>query len=119
MGGTLEKSTSFRIPAGLHRARWMAKAIYSLKIFLFRDQLKMSKKEQKGIKDICVFTVRIYVKYWYEAQSAPFAPGNDLQLLKDLKLYEDINPLISKVAIKKIMGQLWYLSEELVGKMKV
>lgn len=58
--------------------------------------------------------MRIYAKYWYGAQSAPSAPGNDLQLLKDLKLYEETNPKVSKVALK-IMSQLWYLSEELVG----
>lgn len=101
LGGSLEKATSFRTPAGLHRARWMAKAIYSLKIFLFQNQFKMSKKEQKGIKDICVFTVRLYLRHWYEASSAPLAPGNDLQLLKDLKRYEQVNPLVAKVATKK------------------
>lgn len=115
LGGTFEKPITFRAPAGLHRARWMAKAIYSLKIFLFRDQFAMSKKELQGIKDICLFTVRVYAKYWYTAPSAASAPGNDLQLLKDLKMYERINEKISKAALKKIMGQLWYLSEELVG----
>lgn len=92
LGGTVRNSTSFRAPAGLHRARWMAKAIYSLKFFLFKEQFKMSKKDEKGIRDIYLFTVRINAKYWYEAQSAPSAPANDLQLLKDLKLYEEINP---------------------------
>lgn len=29
-------------PGALHRARWMAKIIYSLKIFLFRKQFKLS-----------------------------------------------------------------------------
>lgn len=34
LGGVPEKGISFRAPAGLHRARWMAKAIYAFKIFL-------------------------------------------------------------------------------------
>lgn len=62
LGGIPEKGTSFRMQAGLHRARWMAKSIYCLKIFLFRHQFKLTKKEEKGIKDICNFTVTIYVK---------------------------------------------------------
>jgi len=32
LGGTLAKVVSFKAPAGLHQARWMAKAFYSLKI---------------------------------------------------------------------------------------
>lgn len=119
LGGIPEKGTSFRMPAGLHRARWMAKSIYCLKIllllFLFRHQFKLTKKEEKGIKDICNFTVTIYVKYWYQASVASSAPRNDLQLLKDLSLFENISPALSKVALKKILGHLWYLSEELIS----
>jgi len=32
LGGVPSRGVSFRVPAGLHRARWMAKAMYSLKI---------------------------------------------------------------------------------------
>jgi len=44
LGGVPKKGLSFRSPGGLHRARWMAKAIYSLKIYLFRGQFKLTKK---------------------------------------------------------------------------
>ncbi|GBP27014.1 hypothetical protein EVAR_11247_1 [Eumeta japonica] len=113
LGGIPEKGVSFRMPAGLHRARWMAKAIYCLKIFLFRHQFKLSKREETAIKEICVFTVSIYVKYWYQAPSACAAPRNDLQLLKDLVSFQNINKAMSQNAIHKILGHLWYLSEEL------
>ncbi|GBP33326.1 hypothetical protein EVAR_30915_1 [Eumeta japonica] len=114
LGGIPEKGVSFRMPAGLHRARWMAKAIYCLKIFLFLHQFKLSKREETAIKEICVFTVSIYVKYWYQAPSACAAPRNDLQLLKDLVSFQNINKAMSQNAIHKILGHLWYLSEELV-----
>jgi hypothetical protein len=55
LGGTPEKGISVRTPAGRHRARWMAKAIYSLKVYLFREQIKLTKREEKGIRKICVF----------------------------------------------------------------
>lgn len=115
LGGVSENQALFRMPAGLHRARWMAKAMYCLKIFLFRHQFKITKKEEKGIKDVCIFSVMIYIKYWYQACVASSAPRNDLQLLKDLIKFENINPALSKVALKKVMGHLWYLSEELVS----
>jgi len=39
----------FKIPGAMHRARWMAKVIYAIKIWIFRQQFKMSKKEEQGI----------------------------------------------------------------------
>ena len=35
-----------------HHARCMVKAIYSLKIYLFRDELTLTNKEKNGIRDI-------------------------------------------------------------------
>ena len=116
LGGTIPRGAfSFRAPAGLHRARWMAKAIYSLKIWMFRHQFQLTTKDETGIRDVCLFTVKIYIKYWFSASSAPMAPRNDLQLLHDLKDYEAHHHQIASIAMKKILGHLWYLSEELVA----
>ncbi|GBP85747.1 hypothetical protein EVAR_97243_1 [Eumeta japonica] len=109
------KGISFRAPAGLHRARWMAKAIYCLKLFMFRDQFKMTKRELKAITEVCVFVVMIYIRCWYQAPLATSAPRNDLWLLNNLKKFENINKAISKKALTKFLGHLWYLSEELVA----
>ncbi|GBO10223.1 hypothetical protein AVEN_115748-1 [Araneus ventricosus] len=49
-------------PGALHHARWMAKAIYSFKIFLFRQQLSLKMSEVNGLKNICLFLVTVYVK---------------------------------------------------------
>lgn len=115
LGGELENGVPFKKPAGPHRARWMAKSIYSLKIFLFREQFRLTKHEEKGLREICIFTVLIYIKYWFQAPSACSAPRNDLELLKDLKKYEDVNPVIARKAINKVCGHLWYVSEELIA----
>ena len=115
LGGKLAKGISFKAPAGLHRARWMAKAIYSLKIFLFKNQFELTDKEESAIRDICLFTVRLYVKVWFTAPVAPFAPRIDLQLLKDLVRYRENHQCVAAVALKKFLGHLWYLSEELVA----
>ena len=115
LGGTPSKGISFRAPAGLHQARWMAKAIYALKIWMFRSQFKLTKRQEKALADICQFTVIIYVKAWFQASSAPSAPRIDLQLLKDIYSYRKISESISKNALNKIIRHLWYLSEELVA----
>lgn len=115
LGGVPKKGISFRAPAGLHRARWIAKAIYSLKLFMFKDQFKLTKRELKAITEICVFVIAIYVRCWFQTPVACQAPRNDLWLLKELKSFKNVNKAISKVALRKILGHLWYLSEELVA----
>jgi len=38
LGGTPPRGIRFRYPGTIHRARWMARAIYSIKMWLFRKQ---------------------------------------------------------------------------------
>ena len=115
LGGVPSRGCSFKAPAGLHRARWMAKAIYSLKIWMLRSQFKMTKREEKGIADVCLFTVILYIKAWFRAPSAPSAPRVDLDLIKEIDKYKEQNQAVSQIAMKKILGHLWYLSEELIA----
>jgi hypothetical protein len=50
LGGTPGKGI-FRAPAGLHhQATWIAKTIYSLKGYIFREQFKLTKREEKFMK---------------------------------------------------------------------
>lgn len=67
------------------------------------------------MREICIFTVMIYIKYWFQASTSQSAPRNDLQLLKDLKAFESVNKNLATIALKKILNHLWYLSEELVS----
>jgi len=115
LGGTPQRGIHFMAPGAIHHARWMAKALYVLKIYLFRDQFRLTAYENRGIRDVCVFIVRLYVKAWFTAPDAISAPRNDLDFLQNLKAYEDINSAISKAAVTKFSGHLWYVSEELVA----
>jgi len=112
LGGIPVRGISFRVPGAIHHARWMSKAIYSLKICLFSEQFKLNSKEKNIIYDICIFIVRIYVKYWFLSPVAAFAPNLDLELFKNLILYKKIDPDISNITIKKLSGHLWYLTSE-------
>lgn len=106
---------SFRAPGAFHHARWMAKAIYCLKIYLFRDQFHLTARELNGIRDVCQFIVRLYVKAWFLAPLAASAPKHDLDFLISLHKYETIDKDISRVVLKKMCNHLWYLSKETVG----
>jgi len=93
----------------------MSKAIYCLKIFLFRQEYKLNKREYDSVADICIFIIRCYVKAWFNTPNACFAPRQDLQLLRDLYSYRTINEKLFEVTLKKFINHLWYLAPEAIG----
>lgn len=85
LGGDKEKNIRFRYPGAMHRARWMSKAIYSLKIWMFQNQFPMSPQEKKLVQDVCLFVVGVYKKYWFLSPLPAMAPRNDLEFLQSLE----------------------------------
>ncbi|KAL4120447.1 hypothetical protein QTP88_013138 [Uroleucon formosanum] len=112
LGQTSPNGIFFKVPGPIHHAPWMSKAIYSIKIFLFRNEFKLTLKENNALRDLCIFIVRIYIKQWFCTRAAALAPNMDLQFIKDIILYEVIDEQISKSALKKMCGHLWYLTPE-------
>lgn len=114
LGNRPAENTNFKSPGPTHHARWLSKAIYSLKIYLFQEQFSLSRTEASGLPHICIFIVLVYIKAWYCAPSAIQAPRQDLEFMKDLLNYKKINKNISEVTSKKFSNHLWYLSEQLI-----
>lgn len=112
LGGKVSRFT-FKQPGAFHHARWMSKIIYSLKIFLFREQLSLTKRDLKCVKEVSMFAVLVYMKPWFGATEAAAAPRTDLEVLE--KLWSYYNPEVGQAAAKKLENHLWYLSEHLVG----
>ena len=112
LGSTPLRATNFRAPGPMHQAHWMAKAIYSLKVWLFRFQFRLTERECKGLRDINIFLAKVYLKFWFQAPAACMAARNDLHLLQQLQAYPQAN--ISLATARKLAGQLWYLSEDLI-----
>ena len=113
LGATPSRGIRFMQPGALHRARWMARVIYAIKLCLFRSQFVMTKREEAGMKRFATFGVVVYVRAWFEAPDAAAAPANDLALLKTLASYDD--KYISEAALTAFSRHLWYLSESLVA----
>jgi hypothetical protein len=88
----------------------MAKIIYSLKIYLFRNQFKLTKSELNGLRRFVLFAVSVYVSAWVKAPDAAAAPANDLQ---KIVLYKDAG--ISKAASVAFSRHLWYIGGELIA----
>ncbi|XP_049316715.1 uncharacterized protein LOC125779407 [Bactrocera dorsalis] len=116
LGHSLD-NVHWRAPGALHRARWMAKLLYAIKIFLFREEdvFETTQREKSQLERFVKFRMLVYVKYWFEAPMAANAPWSDLSLWKDMTTYEAIDPQISEVVKNAIKSHLWYLSDELVG----
>lgn len=115
LGDTPPRGIHFQAPGAMHHARWMSKIIYSLKVFMFRSQFKLTSLEENGLREMCKFTVNLYLKAWFTAPLATSAPRNDLRLLNDLYQYEKQNKNISKETCKTFENHLWYLSEKMIG----
>jgi hypothetical protein len=110
LAGCPQRGIHFRAPGPVHHARWMAKAIYCLKIFLFKEQFLLTAHELKGINGMCLFITRLYVKAWFVAPLSLAAPYNDLNFIKSLYSYE--NEAVALTARNKLASHLWYLGEE-------
>ncbi|ESN98417.1 hypothetical protein HELRODRAFT_176885 [Helobdella robusta] len=54
----------FRVPGAYHMARWMAKVIYCLKMYLFCNEFKLTATETKSFTEFCLFATHIYVPAW-------------------------------------------------------
>ena len=119
------RKISFRKPGAVHRARWMAKAIYALKMWMFAPQFAEYQKQRPTtsrsgkvaappkLDELCVFIVRYYIPAWFSATCSAKAPRNDLHLYKALA--KETNKAISESGLKVLKRHMWYLSEITVG----
>ena len=115
LGEPLPPNKSIRAPGAFHHARWMAKAIYTLKIFLFRDNFQLTRNEKINLRDICIFIVKLYLKKWFSAPLSTKAPAVDLNYVKQLIEYRKVDAAISEAVLSKVLNHLWYLSPENCG----
>ena len=120
-GEVAEHQITFKRPGALHKARWMAKLLYSIKLCLFEKQIAdlpagtiTTEKQVPKIREFVTFVTLVYSSWWMTCTSVTDAPWNDLQLISKLKQYEAVNAEISRSALKAFKRHLWYLTEEMV-----
>ena len=99
----------------MHSAKWLAKAIYSLKIELMfssnKKEMNITMFELKGLCRFNKFVICVYLQSWYTSRSVVDAPVNDMQLLQRLHRYDDQD--LQAVGLKLMQRQSWYLNPEL------
>lgn len=105
----------FKSPGGLSNARWMAKAIYGLKCFIFQKELDLDQKQIEKLEVFVKFITLVYVREWLITPLAIEAANSDLRFLRNVKKFSSINKPLSKLVLEKYSRQSWYLSGELMG----
>ena len=117
LGGPEASAVSFRSSGAFHQERWMAKAIYCLKLYLFQDQFTMTTKERKGVTRwqkwhfslawfTPVFGMKLLVEFLHHWL-------NDVQLLEALDKYP--SRVVAKAASESFGRHLWHFSVILVA----
>lgn len=110
----IKTQKTFMVPSSISKARWMAKAIYGLKMYLFRDELDLEEDFEEDLLQFVLFVSIIHCKHWNRCTNAFDAPANDLSLIAELEKYSRYNELIALPVLNSFLNHLWYLGEELV-----
>jgi hypothetical protein len=113
---------TFQKPGALHKARWMAKLLYSIKMNLLQTKIMnelpkgsvFRKGQEQKVSRFVKFVVFVYFPWWITCSSAKDAPVNDCKFIAELLQYSQIDQQISASATKAFKSHLWYLTEELV-----
>lgn len=109
-------------PGACHRARWMAKLIYAIKIFMMcstlsiNGLLKITKAEEEALIRAIHFAVEGgYIEAWFRSPMPAAAARNDLKMIKNLLEFAKKDKTAGNAALCKISSHLWYVSEITVG----
>ena len=122
ISGKPSQGFCFYRPGACHKARWMDKIIYAIKMVLFADKIKnelgkgavFAAGQLAKIQRFVHFCILIYVPWWMACPVASAAPRNDMLLWNSCKQYMKVDIVCAIAATKALSRHLWYLTEELV-----
>ena len=118
------ESENFRFlkPGALHKARWMAKLLYAMRIVLLSSKIevvlppgavfeasmakqrKCKETQLDKLKRFVQFVLVVCLPWWVTCGTATDAAGNDLLLLKVIASYHDIDSEVAKSAFQAFRG---------------
>lgn len=119
--GAGEAGYTFQRPGAVHKARWMAKLLYVLKLALMKQHIAclprgtITKAHQVvKIQAFAIFIVHIYTTWWLTCDKPLDAAWNDLVLFQNLIRYKAVHEEIANSAIKALKRHRWYLTAEMI-----
>lgn len=110
----IETKYNFRVPGATNNARWMFKIIYAFKTYLFRRFLDLEQDFVEKLERFCSFMSIVFIKFWNRCTIAVDAAYNDLEFLKEMDQYMDIDNSVASAGLNAFKRHLSYLSDELI-----
>ncbi|XP_062273543.1 uncharacterized protein LOC133979114 [Scomber scombrus] len=114
--GEEQTALTLQRPGALHKARWMAKLLYSLKLALMEQHIALlpqgtitTRQQVPKIRAFTNFITHIYAKWWLTCEKAVDAAWNDLTLYHRLQAYKAVDE-----AYKALERHRWYLTGEML-----
>ena len=109
-------------PGAMHKARWMSKLLYAIKIWLSEQQIKQlppgtvtTRQQVSKLRQFVVFVTHVYSSWWMTCTSVVDAPWRDLCLVHLLLRYETcVDALVGRSALRAFQRHFWYLTAEMV-----
>jgi len=116
LGGSIPEKRSFKLrkPGAFHHARWMAKAIYYIKICIMSERFDLSEREQSQVERIATYVAVFYARSFLSSRIAVIAPSVDFKFFNMMKIYKEEDNAVATAALSSINRHLWYLTEECV-----
>lgn len=97
-------------PGAYTRGRFMNRMIYCIKIYLYRNQSRIGIEDLTNIRDFLYFSIKIYLKFWFQTSFVCMAPQNDLLFIKKTLAEKNKIPNIVDAVSRKLENHLWYLN---------
>lgn len=106
-----EKEFTWKKVGAVHKARFMAWSICSVKAFAFSSQMDFSEETKENLRRFTLFQVTIYIPHFLMSSIGSDAAVNDLTLHKKLQKFVPVDKVIGEEALKTLERRLWYLSD--------
>ena len=115
LGGYVPRGFSMRKTGACHHTRFMAYAIYILKIQLLSNcnSIGLTQAERRAIKRMANFISLCCTEAFLRSRLPTAAPAVDLKFRSLMEVYKKEDKPIANEVIKSINNHLWYLTEEL------
>lgn len=119
LGGAIERKKNYTYslhrPGAMSNARWMAKAIYIIKMALLLPQLKnVHWRQKKRIQKMALYVVFCHLKPWFTAPLVQSAASNDLAMYRSFIDFIKVDKKAAEACCKKLNRHTWYLTEDLI-----
>ena len=119
LGGTIKRKRGYifqiQRPGADHHARWMSKAIYTLKVTLLLPQLTaLPWYRKKQLEKMTLYIVFVYLRSWFTAPLLYSAATADLELQQRMRKFSRVHKKLAEVGETVLQRHTWYLTEELL-----